>query len=155
VEENLSEIIENLSNNYLSPSDMKYDFSITEEEIKSLNSQILRTILQVYINNSLKDENKTSSPGGVYNITADFDLLSTIIKKSDNKILADRAYSTINKEFGEKNFPRMVEILKYRLKYAKSLGYNTFSDYQIHMQTLKMDPRKLINILKQMWVDMR
>jgi mitochondrial intermediate peptidase len=162
-EENISEILENLSNEYLSPTDVKYDFEISETEIKNLKSQILKTILQVFVNNS---ENKIESTNEnsdatiidsnkVFKIKADFELLTTILKKSDNKDLSERAYQAISNEFGQKNVHKMVEILKYRLKYANNLGYKSFAEYQLQMQTLKMKPEKLINILKEMWVDIR
>jgi len=147
----LSDELENLINEYKNPSETKYQIRLKSEEIKNLSSQVLKTILQIYLNNSNTPRDECDE----FTISADMQLITTILKKSDNRDLTDRAYKSISDFYGRENFPKMIEILKRRNMYAKQLGYETFSEYQLQLQTLKLKPEKLIELLKTMWVDIR
>lgn len=173
------EQIENLSNELMSASDFHYVFRVNEYEINQLNTKTLKTLLKVFMDQHLQnqkekkeenllvlDEEDSTNNNSTENIKEDpklkyhnmilhFDLLNSILKKSDSKILRDRAFITLSQQNAENNYKKLKEILKMRLAYAKSLGFTSFSEYQMQLNGIKIHPNKLIDYLLDLWIDLR
>lgn len=173
-----AELIENLCNEIISASDCQYVFRISESEINELKTKTLKTLLKVLLDQHLqnqklrKEENiyvvngketgeKDSDTGesdakkAYHNLILSFDILNSIIKKSDSQILRDRAFATISDQNSHTNYKKIQEILKARLAYAKSLGYSSFAEYRMHLNGVQIHPSKMIDYLLNLWIDLR
>jgi len=178
------EQIENLSNELMSASDFNYVYRVNEHEINQLKTNTLKTLLKVYMDQHLKNqkekkeenllvvdqaeedledkdtENKTAEnqndPKLKYqNLLLHFDVLNSILRKSDSKVLRDRAFTTISQQNASHNYNKLKEILKARLAYAKSLGFSSYAEYQMQLNGIKIHPNKLIDYMLNLWIDLR
>jgi len=174
------EILENLCNEMMSVNDFNYIFRVNEFEIDQLQTKPLKTLLKVYLDQHIKyqqekkeenlvvlndensevDENKylnnNQEPKNIYhNLILNFDILNSIIRKSDSRVLRDRAFLTLYQQNSSHNYLKIKEILKARLAYSKSLGYSSYAEYQMHLNGIKIHPNKLIDYLINLWIDLR
>lgn len=176
------EQIENLANELMSASDFNYVFRINEHEIVSLKTKTLKTLLKVYMDQHLqnqkekkeenllildsaeeadlndinKNNNNNIDPKLKYqNLVLNFDVLNSILRKSDSRVLRDKAFTTLSQQNAEQNYQKLKEILKARLAYAKSLGFSSYAEYQMQMNGIKIHPNKLIDYLLNLWIDLR
>lgn len=159
-----AEKLENLINSLQNASEKKYSLSINKNVVDNLNSQVLKTLLKISLKNN--DDNKehiTNNNNNVNNedynnlednLTVEFNMLQTVLRKSDNLELRDKAFVALN-IYGRENLNKMVEILKLRFKFAKSLNFNSYSEYILRTQTLKITPEKLISMIKELWINLQ
>ena len=171
------EQIENLTNELMSASDFEYVFRVNDNEIDQLKTKTLKTLLKVFMDQHLKNQkekreenllvldtaenlndenNNNNDPKFKYqNLVLHFDVLNSIIKKSDSKVLRDRAFITLSQQNADHNYRKLKEILKARLAYAKSLGFSSYAEYQMQLNGIKIHPNKLIDYLLNLWIDLR
>ncbi len=174
------ELIENLCNEIMSASDFHYVFRINENEIDQLQTKTLRTLLKVFMDQHLKNQKEKKeenllvldeynsnenlnnnnpiykdSKNKYQNLILNFDILNSIVKKSDSQILRDRAFVTLSQQNADHNYKKIKEILITRLAYAKSLGFSSYAEYQMQLNGIKIHPNKLIDYLINLWIDLR
>jgi intermediate peptidase len=150
-----SENVENLCAKLKSLNDFTEIFEISKINLDKTSSQSLKTIMKVASDRYRKEKNIPSDEVKEKEVfEADLNFCYTIVRKSNFKEDRDNAYNLISNA-GKANSQKYVEILKERLKYAKSLGYKSFSHYQLQHQSLKINPDTLIEYIKKLWVDMR
>jgi intermediate peptidase len=146
IDPSLLESIEMISNEYQNPSEITYKLEVHPNDVKSLRSNVLRTLLGIAVDEASKNKKEQ--------VEVDFNLLHTIIRKSENEALRNMAYKALA-QHGKGNIDKMINILKYRLRYAKALGYKSFAHYQMQHHAVKLDVNNLITSLKQLWIDIR
>ena len=148
-----SENLENICSELKNVTDFNEIFEISKSNLEGTSSQSLKSLIKIF-SERYKSKNLQKENSDKEFFEADLNFCYTIVKKSNIKEVRDQGFIKISK-CGNDNTQKVLEILKQRLRYSKSLGYRTFSEYQLQSQSLKLDPKILIDHIKKLWMNLK